>query len=643
MLREIQLLGIVVAALSAAACGGSDGSGLASGGSAGSAGVGGSGGTGAAGGSAGDGGSGGSIGGPCESNDDCSAGVCDEVAGACVECLFETDCEGDARCTANHCIPNTECVNSLDCVDAPAGPICDPVTSTCEECVEPSDCDGTADCVEHRCVTFTACKNSLDCQQGQVCDPQLERCVECVESADCGEGETCVASQCKTLVGCQSDNQCTPLGQLCDKALGVCVDCLKNSDCPSAYHCAGGGCALDACAEGSSRCTGDAVESCLPDGVGWGAAVACTGASSCVQAGAQASCVPWECTPDSDYCASSEHRKCASDGLSSSLVEDCSSQGLNCVSGACSAQVCAPNELFCEGGDVKLCDATGSSSSLSDDCSPTEWCDDLSASCKAQVCSPNQPACDGEIATTCNASGSGYTTGGTNCAASGKSCVDGACQACAPGSAVRQLRLTEVYLGTGDYVVIKNRSSTCSAQLQGVTLSALTSNSSATTSFPLPSHSLAPGASVRVLESDGIGQTGDLYVSGSISWVYSADGAALLCQGATCSAANVIDAMVFTAKPTTVPAGINFSPGPLTSINTVDLEDTSAYLRVAYSGAAPSFQASDWTMGSASLPLNANQCPATQPVNGSSCTQFGQSCVYGAVTCSCSFITWDCM
>lgn len=630
---------MLAAALMAVACGGGDGSGLGSGGSAGAGGTGGAGGSGASG---GNGGSGGSVSGPCESNEDCAVGVCDEIAGECVECLFETDCEGSARCTDKRCVPNTECVNSLDCVDAPTGPICDPTTSTCEQCVEPSDCDGTADCVDHRCVAFTACTNSLDCESGQVCDPDLERCVECVESTDCGDGETCVANQCKTLVGCQSDNQCTPLGQLCDKVLGVCVDCLKHSDCPTAYHCVGGGCALDACAEGSSRCSGNGVESCLTDGVGWGSPVTCTGASTCVQAGAQASCMAQECSPGSDYCDGSVHRKCASDGLSSSEVEDCGDQGLNCVSGACSAQLCAPDEFYCDGGDVRLCNSTGSASSLVDDCTSTEYCDGVTATCKAQICSPNQPACNGEIATTCNATGSGYAAGGTNCASSGKSCVNGTCQSCAPGSAVRQLRLTEVYLGSGDYVVIKNQSANCSAQLQGVTLAALTSNASGGTTFSLPTHTLSPGASVRVLESDGAGESGDLYVSGSISWVYSSDGAALLCQGTTCTAGSVIDAMYFTSKPTTFPSGINFSPGALTGINTVALEDNSAYLRVASGGSAPNFLASDWSVGSASLPLNANQCPATQPTNGSTCTQFGQTCAYGAINCYCNFITWEC-
>lgn len=639
MMREIRWVGVLCAALSVAACGGGDGSGLGTGGTGGTAGVGGAG---ASGGNGGNGGNGGSVGGPCESSDDCASGVCDEIAGECVECLFQTDCGADQRCTDKHCVADTQCVNSLDCVDAPTGPICDPATSTCEECVEPSDCDGTADCVDHRCVAFTSCTNSLDCDAGQVCDPTLERCVECIESADCDEGETCVASECKTLVGCQSDNQCTPLGQLCDKTLGVCVDCLKNSDCPAAYHCSGGGCALDACAEGSSRCSGNAIESCLPDGVGWGPPVTCTGDSTCVQAGAQASCAALECSPNSDYCDGTDHRKCAADGLSSSSVEDCASQGLNCVGGACSAKVCAADEFYCDAGDVKLCNSTGSASSLVDDCTSSEYCDNVSATCKTQVCSPNQPTCNGEVATTCNALGSGYAAGGTNCAASGKSCVDGACQACAPGSAVRQLRLTEVYLGSGDYVVIKNQSTTCSAQLQGVTLAALTSNASAATNFALPSHTLAPGASIRVLESDGSGESGDLYVNGSISWIYGSDGAALLCQDVICSASNVIDAVVFTSRPTTVPSGINFTPGALTGINSTALEDNSAYLRVASSGSAPNFLASDWSVGSASLPLNSSQCPGVQPTNGSACSLFLQTCTYGGVSCYCNVTTWEC-
>jgi hypothetical protein len=171
------------------------------------------------------GGAGGGTGSACVTTADCKTGVCEQSTGTCVACLVRSDCAGDARCIHQRCVENTPCGNSLDCTQAPAGPICDPSSLRCEACVMPADCDGTADCLEHRCVQYTACANSLDCVAPQVCDPARGRCEECVTSLDCPNSQqTCVGRKCTTLVSCVSDNQCTPLGQLCNKQLGVCVD-----------------------------------------------------------------------------------------------------------------------------------------------------------------------------------------------------------------------------------------------------------------------------------------------------------------------------------------------------------------------------------------------------------------------------------
>ncbi len=634
MLRGI---GWMIAGLGAAlaiSCGGSKDGGLKGGagtaGAAGSGASGGNGGIGASGGSAG--------GGACEDSGDCPGAVCDAGKGVCVECLFGTDCDSDARCVEQRCVANTTCKNSLDCVGSPTGPICDPSSSRCEQCVEATDCEGTADCVEHRCAPFSACKNSLDCDSGQVCDPALERCVECASSADCEDGQSCVANHCKTLVDCASDNQCTPFGQLCDKVLGVCADCLKNTDCPTSYHCAQGGCVLNACATGSSRCAGDAIESCLPDGTGWGSAQACGANSACIAAGAQASCVPWECEPGATYCALSEKRTCAADGLSSTLVEDCATSGLNCVAGACSAQACEPSAYFCEGDTVRLCNPAGTASALNETCTSNQYCNPVTTYCEAHICTPKQPACNGELATTCNANGSGYVSGGTNCAASGKTCSAGICSTC--GNTQSSLRLIEVNVGSSDYVVIQNRSATCPANLQGLLLSAPSENASGTDSWTLPNKALAPMATVRVLEANGAGQAGDINLSDNITWVSNISGAALLCQSAPCSAANVIDAVRWYGTNVQFPTGVNFSP-VLTGLTTSN-EETTSYLRSAFNGSAPTFRPADWTTGPASLPYEpSSDCPATQPANGSVCAVTSVMCPYGTISCTC-FINWIC-
>lgn len=54
---------------------------------------------------------------------------------------------------------------------------------------------------------------------------------------------------------------------------------------------------------------------------------------------------------------------------------------------------------------MKTCSSDGLSSSLYDDCTSAEYRDDAMATCQPLVCTPGEPACNGNIATTCNAEG----------------------------------------------------------------------------------------------------------------------------------------------------------------------------------------------------------------------------------------------
>ncbi|MBX3185035.1 MAG: hypothetical protein KF915_20600 [Polyangiaceae bacterium] len=625
-------------------CGGGGGTPGASGGTAGVAGAGGvsgsggNGGSGGLGGSSASGGSGGSGGGTCTDPGDCQEGVCDELLGRCVECLFETDCDGDARCVDRRCIPETTCRNSLDCVDAPSGSICDPRTGRCEQCVGVEDCDGTADCISGRCVPYTPCRNSLDCDE-QICEPDSKRCVECVETTDCLDGKTCVANQCRELRPCQSDNQCTPHGQLCDRVRGVCADCIEHSDCPSAYHCAAGVCELSVCAEGSSRCVENAVQSCLAGGVGWGSGVSCGANAVCVQAGSVASCVPRVCDPDATYCDGTSVRRCAPDGLSSSLVEECPQF---CQAGACTERECEPSKYFCSGQEARLCSADGMSSQFVELCSSSHYCDPVTTLCVPRVCEPGASMCSGNVATTCNANGSGPVPGGTDCASSGQVCSAGQCTSCPAGGATPRLVLDEVFTGDGDYAVIQNRHPTCSAALGDVYLHARVQSDQV--AIRLPTQTLAPMEKLRIVETGGQMSPGAFQASQSIAWLGDAAGAALLCSGATCTAANVIDAMRWYSTSVSLPSGVSFN-STLPAISAAD-EPTKAFTRVGYTGASPSYYSADWTVGAASVPAGGGggplTCPSTQPPNGSACTLVLGSCAYGPVTCICFSDTWLC-
>jgi Cys-rich repeat protein len=105
----------------------------------------------------------------CTTSADCGrrGGVCDTVAGQCVECLTTADCGGQKCDVASHsCV---DCLANADCpIDAPA-------------------CSSG-----HTCGTM--CATSADCSNGQpVCQTSSHSCVECLVNADCGAGGVCQA------------------------------------------------------------------------------------------------------------------------------------------------------------------------------------------------------------------------------------------------------------------------------------------------------------------------------------------------------------------------------------------------------------------------------------------------------------------
>ena len=90
--------------------------------------------------------------------------------------------------------------------------------------------------------------------------------------------------------------------------------------------------------------------------------------------------------------------------------------------------MCTANTYFCLTGDVHRCAANGLSSTLFDDCTASEYCAENDSSCNFQVCTPNAGVCNLNVATTCKPDGSGYQPGGTNCTLTGQLCAQGVCQ-----------------------------------------------------------------------------------------------------------------------------------------------------------------------------------------------------------------------
>ncbi|MEZ4473508.1 MAG: MopE-related protein, partial [bacterium] len=208
----------------------------------------------------------------CGNNPPCAGGtpVCDDAAGACVECTTDAHCNGHARgsqCVANRCQPcdpadHAGCgANQLCCGDLAApscqatgagagqqcescGVACDP-TAAADRCTNRScacgngaDCGGaTPYCVGAGCFE---CRNNNDCPAnelccGGTCEPTgggaNEQCEACDVACDQEASNRCGNRRCS----CGNDAACAGDRPICredaqGRALG-CVQCLADADC----------------------------------------------------------------------------------------------------------------------------------------------------------------------------------------------------------------------------------------------------------------------------------------------------------------------------------------------------------------------------------------------------------------------------
>ncbi|HQP35624.1 MAG TPA: hypothetical protein PLI95_10600 [Polyangiaceae bacterium] len=424
--------------------------------------------------------------------------------------------------------------------------------------------------------------------------------------------------------GCKSSDECSGATPICDLASGLCIS--------------------SACQPGTSKCENNAVVPCSANGASWGPPQPCPSGAVCKLIDAQAGCAMLLCTPDSVVCQGDNLVTCSSDGTSIASSVDCASQGLHCAGGACSSLVCSPNAAFCDGSQIRQCNASGTGSQLLMTCSPGQYCDPFTTACVSLVCTPGQPACQGNFATKCNASGTGFDPGGVDCAALGKSCSNGACVGCAPGGiAPDAVRMVELYIGTDDYIVLQNRGS-CPAQLDALWIRIDSIDSTYDFDFDVPAMTLGPNERVYVIDPAGA-KPGDIAIpqGQNISMTYQSGETVSLCKG-PCSSGVVLDFFSHAsgAQPPSPPAGITFTPAPVTGITQAN-EQSHAYARIAYAGAYPAFKATDWQLAAASRPwVNPTVCPPVMPTTGDPCTG-SDTCYYGASFCTClSFIGWMC-
>ncbi|MFT7578467.1 MAG: hypothetical protein ACI9MR_000125 [Myxococcota bacterium] len=147
---------------------------------------------------------------------------------------------------------------------------------------------------------------------------------------------------------------------------GTCVECLADGQCGGG-RCANGICAPDACQAGEALCNGNTLLTC--NGDGW----------------------------DTMLCA-----------------------GGVCANGACDG--CVAGTRVCNGDAVAMCRGDSSGYDTVETCSGNASC--LDGMC--QTCSPGQRRCATPGLSEVCADGGGWTSG-EDCAASGLSCLQGAC------------------------------------------------------------------------------------------------------------------------------------------------------------------------------------------------------------------------
>jgi Cys-rich repeat protein len=275
----------------------------------------------------------------CFEDGDCPEGeICNVETGSCVECVSDTDCDGDWEVCFNGscyqtgvsvCEQNTDCIaedwcqqgvcRPMNCTDdfecgegwVCYGPECRPFGAQCdtneecapgydcvdwmcqlEACLSDEDCDDGISCNgEETCDTGTCVAGTSPCGEGTYCDEGSDSCVECLENSHCaGDDLYCTGTPVCTVGVCGLSGDPCGAGTYCDEDSDDCVECLENSNCDDGIACNGAEtCADGACVAGISPCgageycdeSGDACVECLENSHCPDDSLYCTGTPLC--------------------------------------------------------------------------------------------------------------------------------------------------------------------------------------------------------------------------------------------------------------------------------------------------------------------------------------------------------------------------
>jgi hypothetical protein len=176
-------------------------------------------------------------------------------------------------------------------------------------------------------------------------------------------------------------------------------------------------------------------------------------------------------------------------------------------------------------------------------------------------------------------SGSATATCGANgsWSPSAPSCVD---------ANTEGLRLTQLRVGTSEFVRIRNTHASAVATLTGARIEFR--DSSNTYTYDFTGGTLSAGSTATV------GEAGGPYAV-SLDLAGSRAATIVLCSGSPCTASSVLDAFVYEGGTTApaLPPGVGFDT-PLWGIHSMNDNDEDFY-RIDYDGSAPTFTRCDWS------------------------------------------------
>ncbi len=158
---------------------------------------------------------------------------------------------------------------------------------------------------------------------------------------------------------------------------------------------------------------------------------------------------------------------------------------------------------------------------------------------------------------------------------------------CVP-DCVLSLQLVEHHIGDQAYGVVNNPSGVCTADLTGVHLHFLDSDGSTDALSIDPIAPLAPGASVK------IGESNDADYAMTLSATGARGGLLMLCAFEPCNAETLLDAVAWSGEQPApaLPAGSSFNT-PVTGIDSSN-QNSETFYRIGSRGSRPDFLACDW-------------------------------------------------